>query len=294
MRKLLAFLLLLTACSSPSPKVSYFRGVAMTIPYTILIGEPITSKERKTLSDCIHKTFQEVHETFNTFNARSELSRLNRSPAKIPIELSSSLSMLLHQAWALHLLTEGRFDPVAGARLRHKHADEGNFSELSLQESILIKERPHLEIDLGGIAKGYAVDLLAARLHDEGITHLFVDWGGEIVAHGQHPDARPWRVALSHQSGITIELEGALATSGTEFQSWRDGNQRFSHFINPKTHLALEIDAKTPRAVTVKAPTCTEADAIATALMLFPTKKAAAAWMSSLQKERPELIAWIS
>ncbi|ALB97048.1 FAD:protein FMN transferase [Burkholderia pseudomallei] len=127
--------------------------------------------------------------------------------------------------------------------------------------------------DLCGIAKGFGVDELARVLDRHGIGAWLVGIDGELRARGCKPDGSPWAIALEapdygrRGAMRAIDLvDAAVATSG-DYRHWADfGGERLSHTMDPRAGAPLRGDIAS---VTVVAPTCTDADAYATALMVL-------------------------
>lgn len=241
----------------------------MQIPYCIQIGGTLCSSEAENV---ISHTFAEINAIYNNWNPHSEISSFNRSPAHKKISLSDKLLNFLKVTEKLVLLTEGRFDPTAcssshGIGWHHLHFD-GN---------LIWKDEEATQLDLGGIAKGYAVDLLTERLEKLGCRNLYVEWGGEVRTVGQHPHKRPWRIEI--YGGPVIELqESSLATSGNYQQQWKDGEITYTHIVDPSTKTHLEVTPLSINSATVLTEKCMEADALATALMLFSDRSTAEQW----------------
>ena len=128
-------------------------------------------------------------------------------------------------------------------------------------------------VDLCGIAKGFAVDLVADTLREHGIHHALVEIGGELRGHGVKPDGSPWWVGIdrSGNAGTTTEPmlvalhDLAIATSGCE-RSFVSGGRHFSHTLDSRTGYPI---ANGMIAATVLHRSCMEADAYATALMVL-------------------------
>ncbi len=304
-------LLLLTGCSKENPSSpAVFTGVAMTIPYKVQIGEALTRSQRNEVEKIIATLFSDVNETFNRFNPDSELSRINRLPSGKKQRLSEPLWDLLQRTDQMVVLTEGRFDPTVLAlylywekKLTGKTPIEDleevqgatGWHLVHLDDHFFWKENSDTQIDLGGIAKGHAIDLLAERLRARGYENFFIDWGGEIFASGKHPENRDWMIAILHpamQEEIDIlPLKGeAVATSGDYLQYWKDSEGRlFFHIVNPQTGTLMEATSGSITSATVVAPTCLEADALATASMLFTDMDQAKAWATRVQEHSPEI-----
>ena len=259
----------------------------MTIPYCIQV-----ESTDKAVEEVILSTFSEIHAIYNNWNPASEISQLNQLPAYQKVALSPQLASFLSFVDQMVIQTEGRFDPtVEPLQLLWKHSlqlgqlpSPQDLEKLSpaigwekvhLENDLFWKEHPLTAIDLGGIAKGYAVDLLAERLAQLGLRNIYIEWGGEVRTIGPHPEGRPWKVGIQGLS--TIDLTNtAIATSGSYMQHWTLDNISYTHIIDPRTQKPLHDSPIT--SVSVLAPTCAEADAYATALMLFPTKEEALSW----------------
>jgi thiamine biosynthesis lipoprotein len=127
-----------------------------------------------------------------------------------------------------------------------------------------------MTVDLGAIAQGYAADRVAAILRQYQITSALINIGGEIVAIGQSPKGRLWRIGIRHPraEGIieTVEIENmALSTSGDYEKYFMINNRRYPHIINPKTGFpALDFVS-----ITIFADNAAFADAIATATAIM-------------------------
>lgn len=308
--------ILLWSCSSISPsQITILSGVAMTIPYKLTVGRTLSLQEKEKLLSQLNGWFEEVNRTFNDYNPQSELSLINRADAGRWIPLSPRLEQLLTVADRLVKATEGRFDPTI---LPLKTLWKQNLSRQSVpaQEEIdlvkiavgwdkillkpgyLYKEHPKVQMDLGGIAKGYCVDMIVENCLAQGFSDLLFDWGGEIRAAGVHPTGRQWKIFISHmgshepsQAIATLDLNNqAIATSGDYCQSWSVSDsagrqRRYTHIIDAATGRALEVTDSSIAAVSVLADNCTHADAFATALMLFPTADEASRWAEKILED---------
>jgi thiamine biosynthesis lipoprotein len=127
-----------------------------------------------------------------------------------------------------------------------------------------------MELDLGGIVKEYAADLVVKVLRQKGLQHGLVDLGGDIAILGPHPDNSPWQVAISNPCApnkaiATIPLmAGGLASSGDYQRFIVLDNKKYSHLLNPKTGWPIKGLA----AVSIWAPQCLVAGTLATTAML--------------------------
>lgn len=129
-----------------------------------------------------------------------------------------------------------------------------------------------LELDLCGIAKGFAVDAVVQQLQAAGWAAGLFEIGGELRSWGQRPDARPWQVQLgtgaqSDGQGLVVAVkEGAFATSGDYWHQFVVEGRRYSHTLDPRTGWPVQHDLTS---VTVFHAECMHADALATVLTVL-------------------------
>jgi FAD:protein FMN transferase len=191
----------------------------------------------------------------------SELCRINREAAARAVPLSDEMATLIERALAFSALTEGAFDisyAAAGrlydyrARVRPGAAELAEacrsigWQHLHLNRAAgtLRFGRPGMCIDLGGIAKGHAVDRAAALLRARGIEHAYVSAGGDSRVIGERFDpngGRPWSVAIRHPrrageaAAVLPLVDVSISTSGDYERFFDDGAERVHHLIDPAT-----------------------------------------------------------
>lgn len=237
---------------------------------------------------CIHA----LDARLSDYDASSELSRLGaRSDAGAPTEpvaLSDELYAVLAEAQALARTSDGAFDVTIGplVRLWRRARRQGELPApevLAAAQRAVGHERLELDgdartarllasgmrLDLGGIAKGYALDRAFEVLAAHGLTRALVVGGGEMRAGDPPPGRDGWSVALlgfEDSAAGTLELaHAALATSGDLEQALELGGVRHSHILDPRTGQALTER----RLVSVLAPSAIQSDGLATALSVL-------------------------
>jgi arylsulfatase A-like enzyme/thiamine biosynthesis lipoprotein ApbE len=241
----------------------------------------------------------ELDGLLSDYQAESELNRLNaqaREQASGWVEVGSDLWGVLRQATQISQLSNGAFDVTVGecvrlwrrsyrqkelptsARLQDALSTTSWSSlELSSEGQNVRLGRAGMRLDLGGIAKGYALDEALRTLRSHGVAAALVDGGGDVAVGDAPPQREGWIIALSEgewhgQRSVTLVNE-ALATSGDRYQHVLVDGKRYSHIIDPTTGLGLTQ----PRAATVRAPSAMVADAWASALCVLGQSGAAAA-----------------
>jgi len=240
------------------------------------------------LDPAIRAVLASVVAEMSTWEPDSTLSRFNAAPPGSWHELPADLFTVMARAVEIADDSGGAFDPTIGpvvnlwgfgpdAAGRSVPAPERiaaalarcGWQRLELDMRARRARQPGgLYVDLSGIAKGYAVDLVARRLRGAGIDSFLVEVGGELRGLGVKPDGAPWWVALETPAGTVSETVVALhglscATSGDYRKFFMDGAVRHSHTIDPRTGWPVRHDLAS---VTVLHPDCMTADALATAL----------------------------
>src|SRR5690606_19344283 len=131
--------------------------------------------------------------------------------------------------------------------------------------------RPDMRLDLGGIAKGYAVQQAIEAMRSVGIQNALVDRGGDMAVSGAPPGEQGWRIGIAQLEADEpptrfVMLENrAIATSGDFWQFFEIGDKRYSHILDPRTGRGVTHRSS----VTVIAPAGEHADALASALSVL-------------------------
>ncbi len=319
MRLLVIFFLIFAACErNPPTKTTVFSGNVMTINYRIVIGSTLTPEQTVEVETIISQTFHEINTTYNKWNPDSELSTLNNLGENQTVKLSPPLYQFLQLTDKVVKLSGGRFDPTIETvqTLWKNSLQKGQFpneseiaalsnavgwNKIHFEGGIFSKDFQATQLDLGGIAKGYAVDLLVENLASQGHSSIYVEWGGEIRTHGKHPQNRPWKVFISrlddtnpnHAIAFVEMTNESLATSGDYLQKWSVAGDEYFHVIDATTLKPLKITKNSISSASVSTKECAVADALATAALTFATEDEAAEWLESIKIEYPELRYWL-
>jgi thiamine biosynthesis lipoprotein len=235
--------------------------------------------------------FKEVDERLSKYKEGSEISLLNKLKT---YKVSKETMELLKESKEFWAASSGAFDITVAPlmqlwgfkdkRFRQPSGEEisATLQRIGSDKIILdfdnnvVKLQPDMELDLGAIAKGYAIDCAVAALKSAGIKSCLINAGGEIYCMGDK-FGKPWRVGIQDPRGKGlieyIELKDeAVSTSGDYEQYFVRGNKRFSHIMDPTTGYPADSGVI---AVTVIAPDGTTADALSTAIFVMGKEKAA-------------------
>jgi len=232
--------------------------------------------------------FAEWEARLSRFRPDSDLSRLNAASGR-PTWVREPLVGVLRRALRAARATGGVFDPTLARELsalgyattfsalggqvaeRPAPTRASSWHDVRLGPGGLVTLPADLAVDLGGIAKGMAVDAALAALRDEGVPSALVSAGGDLGVLG----GRPWPVAVEAADGETVVslTAGALATSSTEERRWRTERGELHHLIDPRTRLPARTDLVR---VTVHAPTCEAAEVAAKAALILGSDEGAA------------------
>lgn len=238
----------------------------------------------------LHKVLADVIASMSQWDAGSALSRFNRAPVGAWQDLPADLTHVIDAALAIHARSGGAFDPAqgsltelwgfgAGGRRFDIPADSDIATALAASGAASIerdgdrtRRTAPVLLDLSGIAKGHAVDALAACLRDAGIADFLLEIGGEWVGAGIRPDAQPWWIDLEDPPAVTLAPfrvalhDIAVATSGDYRRFVPDGPRRLGHTLDPRSGRPI---ANGIVSVSVIAADCMTADAWATALTVL-------------------------
>jgi FAD:protein FMN transferase len=228
----------------------------------------------------------------------SDLCDLHRRAAHEAVRVEPDLFRLLQRAAALSQATDGAFDITAGplvrcwgflakqGRVPAPEEIETALNRVGMRHVDLDEEaqtvrfrQPGIELHLGAIGKGYAVERAARLLRDREVRGALVHGGNSsIAAVGMGPGEQPWHVGLRHpeiadERLAAIALEDcALSTSGSTGDYFEAGGRRYSHLIDPRTGWPAEGLLS----VSVVAPSATDSDALSTAFFIMGAQAAEA------------------
>lgn len=286
---LFLWVMLVTGCVHRAPLARYeFQRPQMGLPFRIVFYA--TDPQRATnAAEAVWTRISNLNSSLSDYDENSELSRLSRtSGSGQKVLLGWDLGIVLQQAERISRLSEGAFDVTVGPyvqlwkRARRQRelppadrlAAAGSAvgwqrvklesTGISVHPLAATLLRPNMRLDLGGIAKGYALDEAAEVLRDQGVTRFLVSGGGDMVVGEPPPGEVGWRVEVA-----ALDVPGAppprvlrlrqtaLVTSGDFFQRAEIGGMRYSHIVDPRTGIGLTdhslVTLIGPKAMTVDA-----------------------------------------
>ncbi|MHB9118131.1 MAG: FAD:protein FMN transferase [Burkholderiales bacterium] len=224
----------------------------------------------------VFSDFDRLHHSLHAWKPGT-LARMNtvfaNSPARAAI--APGMISLIHDATQLSEQSGGLFNPAIGkliqlwgfqndefkpvrpdpAEIARLVAAKPQMRDIVIDGIEFYSKNPAVKLDLGGYAKGYALDIAADYLRSQGVKNALINIGGNIMALGKHGD-RPWRIAIRHPRKpgplATLDLyDGeAIGTSGDYQRYFMLDGKRYCHIIDPRTG----YPAQGVQAVTVIAP----------------------------------------
>ncbi len=241
-------------------------------------------------AEMVEEVMNELHRIdalMSTYKEDSEISAVNRDAARSPVRVSDELAKLVVRSLEMSRLTGGAFDltyasagylydfrarqrPQAGQIEEALEAIDFRLVEVDADHSTIAFRRNGVRIDLGGIAKGYAVERGAAILRRNGIEHGIVTAGGDSRIVGDRR-GKPWVVGVRHprdkQRVITrMPLrDEAISTSGDYERFFEEDGVRYHHIIEPATGRS----ASAVYSVTIIGPDATMTDGLSTSVFVL-------------------------
>lgn len=292
----------------PAPPLLHVSREAMACEFAIFF-DPVRYPSGADVSVAALDLVTALEDQMTVYRETSEVSRLNTIASFRPVEVEAGLFELFVRAINLSAQTGGAFDVTAGQLTktwgfyrrqgRMPGAEEivealatVGYESLQLDAEKRTAQflKPGMELNLGAIGKGYALDQAADLLQAKGLSDCLLHGGNSsVLARGhRHGDSGGWTVALKHplkpneRLGEFVLHNQALGTSGSGSQYFHHAGKRYGHIIDPRTGWPVEQILSS----TVIAPSAAEADALATALYVMSLEESA-----KLLQQRPNVSA---
>jgi thiamine biosynthesis lipoprotein len=241
--------------------------------------------------EAVMEEFHRLDRKLSPYIETSELALVNRMAASEPVVISDEFYRLIVTSLEYSELTGGAFD-ITFASIGHRYdyrkgikptdslidrtlplIDYRNI-RLNADKSTIAFEKPGMRIDLGGIAKGYAVDCGIELLERRGIEHALISAGGDSRVLGDHR-GRPWHIGIQaprdkeRMAAMLPLADTAISTSGDYERFFERDGVRYHHIISPKTGRS----ADTLQSVTILGPNATRTDALSTSIFVLGAEK---------------------
>jgi FAD:protein FMN transferase len=266
--------LVLASCSPSEPLYNTQSYVFGTLVDITIYGE--SEARAQEISNQIIHEFQSLHNRLHAWRP-SELMTINHAFAlgASPVTIQPDVAAIIAYATKLSTQSKGTFNPAIGGLIEAWgfHHDEfkpikvdenkiknlvqanPQMADITIQNGEVFSNNPAVQLDLGGYAKGYALDIALAYLRTQNVKNALINIGGNIIALGKHGE-KPWRVGIQHprkpNAIATLDLESgwAIGTSGDYQRYFELNGKRYCHIIDPATGYPVQ----NMQAVTVLIP----------------------------------------
>ena len=284
------FALSLTACGETAAESETRTVYAMdtVMNLTVYGGNAAAAlesaeKELHTLDEAVLSRTAEGSELYALYASGGETVEYGADDA---------LPALIETALTISDATDGAFDPTLAPVLdawgftkdTHRVPSTDELTELlshtgcgkvrfeKTADGYAVTLLDGVQLDLGGIAKGYAADVLRAQLEEEGVTSATLDLGGDVFVMGSKPDGSGWRIAVKDPAdtesylGVVTAADKFIVTSGVYERYFEENGVRYHHILDPKTGSPAESGLVS---VTVLCENGAWADALSTACFVL-------------------------
>jgi thiamine biosynthesis lipoprotein len=243
-------------------------------------------------TQCGEQVFTEmrrIEAKMSTYLDSSEISHINNNAAISAVEISDEMQQIVEKSLYFSKISEGAFDiSYASVGYAYDYRDRQQPSDDSVASKLAAIDYRHIElgdnrirfkhsgvrIDLGGIAKGYAVDRAVDIVEQCGISQAMISAGGDSRIIGDR-GGRPWMIGIQHPrdpAGIALRVplsETAVSTSGDYERFFIEAGERVHHIIDPATGRS----AKNSWSATVTGPNAMTTDALSTTIFILGAAK---------------------
>ncbi|WP_321995383.1 FAD:protein FMN transferase [Draconibacterium orientale] len=282
---LLGLILIFQACTTSTSKYIANNGTIYGTYYSIKYESP----KGEDLQPAIDEELQRLSRIFSHYDKQSTITKVNNNS---PVELEQEFTTCFLKAEEIAQITHGAFDITAGPLInawgfgpedRQKMTAEKvdslkqicGYEKIRFENGQIVKENPHMTINMSAIAKGYTCDLIGEFLQKKGCLNYMVDIGGEVVAKGVNDKHKVWTIGIREpiENPFENELSAALmlnnramATSGNYLNFYEEDGKKYAHTIDPISGYPVQHSLLS---ASVIANDCMTADAFATAFMVL-------------------------
>ncbi|MCX7861760.1 MAG: FAD:protein FMN transferase [Bacteroidales bacterium] len=282
---------LFVACNNPKPSYVFIEGFTQGGTFRI---KYLPNKDTIPVNE-IYSLLNQINASLSLYDSNSIICRINKNDTTV--ELDRYFLEIFRESYKAYQQTDGAFDITVAPLVRYwgfipKNNNNNpaaidsllqfvGMEKIHLVNNKLVKDNPNVQLDVNGIAQGYTVDKLSMLLESKKVQHYMIEVGGEVKVKGKNPNGQLWKVGIDkpieNSNELNRELQTILqitdisiATSGSYRKFIEKDGIKYSHTINPKTgiptfHRLLSV--------TILHSSCTQADALATAIMVMGLEK---------------------
>ncbi|MEE8328866.1 MAG: FAD:protein FMN transferase [Thermodesulfovibrionia bacterium] len=270
---------------------------------TITVVSPSEEKAREAIEAGFTR-IKRIEQLLNFFSSESEITAINKASGGRPVKVSQETLEAIQRAVEIADYTDGAFDPTIAPVIRlwgfSEKSQESSIPsadkiknalrfvdyrkiKINMSASEVFLEKKGMELDLGGITKGYAADMAIEAIKAKGIKAALVAIAGDIKGFGLKPDLKPWRVGIQNPRLSDDKSEGgeedifaslrlkdkAISTSGDYQRFFIKEGKRYHHILDPrKGYSASDVIS-----VSVIAPNGYMADGLSTGIFVLGREK---------------------
>lgn len=288
----------LGCAKQPTRYETSFLDVFDTVTQVVLYAD--SQRAAQARFSAIHeelKTYHQLFDIYHNYPGIKNLKSINDAAGKAPVVVDAAILELVRLAKQTYALSDGRMNIAMGSVLsiwhdcreqgiadpEHAalpsmtlltqaaaHTDISRVVVDEMAQTVYLTD-PQLRLDVGGIAKGYAVELVAATAKADGVESLLISVGGNVRTIGVRGDGKPWKAAVQSpdEEGLLYTLnvsDMSLVTSGDYQRYYTVDGKNYHHIIDPQTRMPADYFSS----VSVLCADSAMADALSTALFCMP------------------------
>ena len=271
-----------TAQQEPVKRTEMLMGTVISVTLYDSTDESILDK--------VFDKVKNLEETFSINETGTEVDKINDNAGIEPVKVSDDTIEVVKEGIYYSDLSHGKFDITVGPLVKLWNIPDRPTEDIPTQDElnvvlpltnykdVVIDEanktvfltRPGMMLDLGGIAKGYAADVISKMLTDEGVKSAIIDLGGNIFAHGEKVSGDAWKIGIQNPFSNRGEIVGAISvknksivTSGIYERYIEVNGVKYHHILNPETGYPYENDIA---GITIISDKSTTGDALSTSV----------------------------
>ncbi|HLA48681.1 MAG: hypothetical protein A2W77_08980 [Nitrospinae bacterium RIFCSPLOWO2_12_39_16] len=277
-----------SVAENPKKRFSETRLLMGTVVEVIVVGDN-EKVARKSINDAF-SAMERIDRLMSNFKEDSDISRINRGAGMEDVVVDGDVIEVIKKSIYYSEISDGAFDiTIGGVEELYNFEDEGRIPEknkfnnsvsligyknIRINGNMVRLLKKGVKLDLGGIAKGYAIDKGIEAIKKNGVANALVNAGGDIRAIDEGENGQ-WKIGVLHprENGklkdTLILKDLSVATSGDYRKYFVSGGKRYHHILNPNTGLPTEG----VQSVTIIAPLAVDSDALATAVFVLGKKR---------------------